>query len=77
MSKTSEKDWNDWHEGAINETSRDDAPTSFPALDKRTCEGGPNMPDYVGNIGSSESASNTSKDNWQSIGELAARLVRK
>ena len=46
-------------------------------LDIRTYEGGPIMPKHVGNIGSTESASNTSKDNWQSIGELAARLVRK
>jgi len=35
------------------------------------------MPDYVGNIGSSESASNTSKDNWQSIGDLARKLAEK
>lgn len=77
MSKISEKDWNHWHEGGINETSRDDAPTSFPALDIRHCRGASAMPNHVGNIGSTESASNTSEDNWQSIGELAARLVRK
>jgi hypothetical protein len=77
MRKNSEKDWNDWHEGAINETSRSDVGASSPALDIRTCKGGPVMPDYLGNIGSDESASNTSKDNWQSIGELAAKLVRK
>lgn len=35
------------------------------------------MPDYVGNIGSDESASNTSKDNWQSVGDLADRLKSK
>ena len=46
-------------------------------LDINQTLGGPVMPDYVGNIGSDESASNTSKDNWQSIGDLTARLAAK
>jgi len=77
MRKNSGKDWNDGAKCAINEARPEGAGNTDEPLDINQTLGGPVMPDYVGNIGSDESASNTSKDNWQSIGDLTARLAAK
>lgn len=74
----SENSWNDWHEGAINEASREGVGAPSTALEhKQPSKEAVHMSRCGYNGDSTPKYNPEQSENWQSIGELAARLVRK
>lgn len=81
MRKNSEKDWNDWHEGAINETRPEGAGNTDEPLDIGHYTGVSAMPVEANITACGDSTSEHTPNNWKSIGDiaraLAAQAVRK
>lgn len=59
-----------------NETSRSGVDAPSPALDIRTCRGGPTMPVEANITARGDSASGQS-NSWKSIGQIARELAEK